>query len=133
MQPSTRPTTVDAYIAAQPEALRPGLYQLRRLIRTAAPDAQEVISYGMPAYKLHGMLAYFSIHKNHYGLYVMPPVLAAFRDRLRGYGLAKSTIRFPFGEPIPEALIEEIIRFGAESNRARKEAQDAAKGKKATP
>ncbi|MBC7891487.1 MAG: DUF1801 domain-containing protein [Sphingobacteriaceae bacterium] len=131
MEIIAKPTTVDEYIAAQPEPLRSTLHQLRKLIKNAASDAQEVISYGMPAYKVHGMLAYFNAHTRHYGLYLMPPVLQVFKAKLIGYELAKSTIRFPFNQPLPEALITEIIRYAANENLAKKAVKDAAKGAKA--
>ncbi len=131
MEISSKPTPVDGYIAAQPAPPQATLHQLRHLIRTAAPGAQEVISYGMPAYKFHGMLAYFNAHTRHYGLYVMPPVLQAFKAKLAGYKLAKATIQFPFGTPLPESLITEIIQYAANENLANKAMKGAAQGTKA--
>ena len=65
---------VDSYIAAAPEAARPILRQLRRIITTAVPEAEETISSGMPFYRYHGRLAYFAAHKDHVGLYALSPV-----------------------------------------------------------
>ena len=108
-------STIDEYIAFQPENRRVTLEQLRQTIKLAAPDAEEVISYQMPAFKFHGMLAYFAAHKNHYGLYV-PKILHVFKEKLVGYKNAKATIQFPYNEPVPVKLITEIIKYAAKVN-----------------
>ena len=112
-------------------------HQLRKAIKKAAPDAEEVISYQMPAYKYHGMVAYFAVRTNHYGLYLMPYVLEVFKDRLAGYKLSKSTIQIPFDKPLPEGLVTEIIDFAVNDNRQKaelkkeaKKAKDRLKGKR---
>ncbi len=130
METPTRPTSVDAYIANQPEPVQAALKQLRQVIKNAVPEAQEVISYAMPAYKFHGMLAYFSAFKNHYGLYISPGALSAFKDQIAPYFSGKATLQFTYGQPLPEALVAEIVRYVAQQNLA-KQAVKAAKGKKA--
>ena len=122
--------TVEEYLAAQPEATRAPLEKLRQIIKKAAPEAAEVISYSMPAYKYLGMVAYFAAAKNHYGLYIMPGVLEAFTHRLGAYKLSKATIQFPWNEPLPESLVTEIIRYAVQSNREQKEMKEAAKRRK---
>lgn len=122
--------TVDEYLAAQPDVLRATLEHLRQVIKKAAPEAQELISYSMPAYKYLGMVAYFAAAKNHYGLYVMPRVLESFRSRLGTYKLSKSTIQFPWKTPLPDELVAEIIQYAVRFNREQKELKDASKRRK---
>src|SRR5882762_6685005 len=105
---SRRPTTIDEYIADQPIAIRPIMEKLRGIVKKNAPGAMEVISYGMPAYKLHGMLLYFAAFTNHYSLFAFPSAIVAFKDKLEGYELSKGTIKFPLNKPVPVKLITEI-------------------------
>jgi uncharacterized protein YdhG (YjbR/CyaY superfamily) len=109
-------STVDEYIAIQPKKVRATLERLRQTIKKAAPGAEETISYGMPGYKFHGMLAWFAAAKNHYGLYIVPKFLAKFKDRLTAYETTKSTIRIPLDKPVPKKLVTEIIKYGAGEN-----------------
>lgn len=122
--------TVDEYLAAQPEPQRSILEQLRQVIKKAAPEALEVISYSMPAYKQLGMVAYFAAAKNHYGLYIMPRVLQAFQNRLGAYKLSKATIQFPWNTPLPRELVTEIIRYAVRLNQDQKALKDTAKRRK---
>lgn len=121
---------VDEYFATQPEAFRATLEQLRRTIKKAAPEAQEVISYNMPAFKQHGVVAYFAAYKNHLGLYIRPDAILAFKDRLGAYQLSKGTIQFPWTAPFPEQLVTEMIQYVVQLNRDKKASKDAAKRKK---
>jgi len=123
-------TTVDAYIAAQPPERQSKLKQLRKIILKAAPKAEESISYGMPAYKLHGPLAYFANFKNHYSLFAMPAAVDVFKEELAGYETSKGTIRLPHDKPLPAKLISDIIRFRVKQNEEK--AASKAKAKKNT-
>ena len=107
--------SVDEYIACQSEAARPVLAGVRTAILKALPAAEEVISYGMPAYKLSGeRVIYFAAWKKHYALYAATKsVLEAFKTELAGYEVDKGTIRFPFSEPVPVKLIRSIAIFRA--------------------
>ena len=107
--------SVDDYIEAQPADVRPILHRLRTAIRKAVPEADEVISYRIPTYKLHGAAAIcFAAWKSHYSLYPAGARLfAAFRDDLAPYRFAKATIRFPLSKPVPTALIARIAKFRA--------------------
>ena len=96
---------VDAYIAAAPKAAQPLLRQLRRMIKVAAPKAEERISYGMPYYHLQGRLAYFAAHKNHVGL----------------YALDGGTLQLPYGEPLPAEQIGRLVRKRVAENLAKVE------------
>ena|SRR5450631_3183027 len=109
-------TTVDEYIALHPSAIRAGLNLLRKTIKTAAPGAEEMISYQMPAYKLNGMLAFFSATQKHYGFYPTASPVIAFREKLKSYKTSKGAIRFPLDEPIPVKLVTEIVKWKAREN-----------------
>ena len=107
---------VDAYIATYPAEVQKKLQQVRNTIAKAAPMAQEVISYGMPGYKYHGMLVYFAAWKNHIGFYAVPSAHAAFKDELSAYKGAKGSVQFPLDKPMPVALITKIVRFRMKEN-----------------
>jgi uncharacterized protein YdhG (YjbR/CyaY superfamily) len=109
-------TTVDEYITLHPKQIRAGLDLLRKTIKAAAPGAEEMISYQMPAYKLNGMLAFFSATKNHYGFYPTASPIIVFREKLKSYDTTKGTIRFPLDKPIPVKLVTEIIKWKAKEN-----------------
>ena len=106
---------VATYIAGFPPPARSTLKRLRSIIRRAVPAAEEMISYQIPAYKLHGRpVLFFAAWKDHYSLYPSNSrLVAAFRDQLSKYELSKGTIRFPLSEPVPVRLIERIARFRA--------------------
>jgi uncharacterized protein YdhG (YjbR/CyaY superfamily) len=106
-------TSVDEYIDSQPEAVQGVLKRVRSIIRKAVPDADEMISYGIPTYKLHGRpVIYFAGWSHHYSLYPSGArLVAAFKDDLAPYDISKGTIRFPLSEPIPVKLIAAIAKF----------------------
>jgi uncharacterized protein YdhG (YjbR/CyaY superfamily) len=109
--------SIDAYIAACSPAVRPALRKLRATIRRAAsPDAQELISYRMPAFALHGMLVYFAAFKKHIGLY--PPVRgnAKLEAAVAKYAGPKGNLQFPLDQPIPYTLIARIVRSRVKQN-----------------
>ena len=107
--------SVDEYIAAQPEAVQDVLQRVRSAIRKAVPDADEVISYEIPTYKLQGhVVLYFAGWRKHYSLYpATDGVVAAYEDDLAPYEINKRTIRFPLSQPVPVTLIERIATFRA--------------------
>jgi uncharacterized protein YdhG (YjbR/CyaY superfamily) len=111
----TRATSIDDYLAAQPDAARRVLERLRRTIRAALPGADETISYGIPAYKLHGrVVLYFAGWREHYSLYPSSRQLVEkFKKDLAPYELRKGTIRIPLDEPAPAALVARIAKFRA--------------------
>jgi uncharacterized protein YdhG (YjbR/CyaY superfamily) len=124
--------SVDEYIASQPEAVQRVLRRVRRTIRKAMPAAEEVISYQIPAYKLHGRpVLYFAGWRQHYSLYPSTaPIVAAFKDDLAPYEVTKGTIRFPLSEPVPVTLIEGIAKFRAKEVAERQKAKAAAPRKR---
>jgi uncharacterized protein YdhG (YjbR/CyaY superfamily) len=105
--------SVSDYIASQARASQPALKQVRAVIRKALPQADEVISYSIPTYKLHGRaVLYFAGWKHHYSLYPAGAhLIAAFKVELAPFEIRKSTIRFPISEPVPVKLIGRIARF----------------------
>ncbi len=108
-------TSVDEYIASQPEVAQGILGRVRSAIRKAMPGAEEAISYKIPAYKLHGtVVLYFAGWKQHYSLYpASERIVAAFKEELASYEVNKGTIRFPLNNPVPEKLIERIAKLRA--------------------
>jgi uncharacterized protein YdhG (YjbR/CyaY superfamily) len=107
--------SVDEYVATHPREAQAILRRVRGVIRKAVPEAEEVISYQIPAYKLHGRpVLYFAGWKAHYSLYpATAPLVAALKARLAPYEVSKGTIRFPLSQPVPVKLIERIARFRA--------------------
>jgi len=112
-----KPLNVDEYIAGFPLPVQKRLNTLRDAVIKTAPDAQEVISYGMPAYKQNGMLLYFAAHKNHIGLYPMGSGIEAFKEEITEYKSAKGSVQFPMDKPLPLALIKRIVKFRVEKNK----------------
>ena len=107
--------SIDEYIATQPKATQTTLKRIRATIRKAVPEAEEAISYQIPAFKLHGrIMMYFAAWREHYSIYPSSDrLVAAFKKELAPYDLDKGTIRFPIDEPIPMTLIEGIAKFQA--------------------
>ncbi len=111
-----KPNSVDVYIAGFPPEIQRRLNALRRVIRKAAPEAEEAISYGMPAFKLKGMLVWFAAHRNHIGFYPKASGIAAFEKELSTYKNAKGSVQFPHDEPLPLTLVERIVKFRVREN-----------------
>ncbi len=111
MNKSTVAKNTDAYIAQFPEAVQALLQQVRSTIKAAAPHAEEVISYQMPAFKYHGILVYFAAWKNHIGFYPASSVIHVLKNKLQNYLVSKGTIQFPFNAPLPLDLITEIVKL----------------------
>ncbi len=113
------PKNIDEYIAAFSPEVRTILERVRLTVRNAAPDAQETISYGMPAFTQRGVLVYFAAFKNHIGLY--PPVSgdASIEKAISPYAGEKGNLRFPLNQPIPYGLIEQIVKLRVKQNLAK--------------
>ena len=114
-----KPQTIDEYIAAFPPNVQKILQKVRLTIRKAAPQAQEAISYGIPAFRAHGMLVYFAAFKRHIGFF--PPVQgdAALTKAAARYAGEKGNLRFPYDEPIPYDLVAKITRLKAKQDQAK--------------
>lgn len=120
------PQTIDEYIAAYPPHVQVILEKIRATIREAAPEAQEKISYRLATFTLHGNLVHFGAFKEHIGFYPTPSGTEQFQEKLAIYKSGKGSVQFPLDQPIPYALISEIVRFRVEENLAKA----AAKAKK---
>jgi uncharacterized protein YdhG (YjbR/CyaY superfamily) len=107
--------SVDAYVAAQTPVARRMLATLRNIVATAVPDAEETIAYNMPTYRRNGKrFIHFAAWPNHFALYAMnEAVRSHFASELEHLSVEGSTIRFSYGEPLPEALIARLVRFRA--------------------
>lgn len=112
--------TIDEYIATQPDKTQEVLRLIRKTIHEAVPEAEEVISYQIPAFKFHGWVLYFSAYTNHYSLSCPPPftIFEAFKDDLAPYEMLKSAIRFPLDRPVPVKLIADMAKYRAQENVA---------------
>ncbi len=121
-------TTIDEYILQFSPEVQEILKTIREVIKEAAPDAEEKISYQMPAFAFHGILVYFAAFKNHIGFYPTGSGISAFKQELSGFKGGKGTIQFPLGKPIPYELISRIVKFRVAENV--KKAEIKAKKKK---
>ena len=110
------PKNVDTYIESAPRESRAKLTQLRRIIKSSAPMAEERISYGMPYYGYKGRLVYFRLSKNHIGLYIPTPVIEEHKNELKNYETARATVRFPLDEKLPIALIKKLVQARVKKN-----------------
>ena len=112
--------TVDEYIGTFPISTQEKLIELRSLIKEIAPEAQERISYQMPAYFLNRILVYFAGYAKHIGFYPGVNAIVAFKDELTSFKTSKGTVQFPLKEPLPVELIKQIILFRVEENSRKK-------------
>lgn len=122
---TAQPATVDEYIAAQDLDLQNALYELRAIIRDAAPQAEERIAYGVPAYRLHYVLVSFGVTKNACSFYTQSPGLVEkMKEELRGQKLSGATLHFEPGSPLPEELIRKIVLARIRENEQRTTKKD---------
>jgi uncharacterized protein YdhG (YjbR/CyaY superfamily) len=108
--------TIDEYISTFPKEVQKSLEKIRQAIQKAVPEADEVISYQMPTFRLNGILVHFAAHKNHIGFYPTPSGIEAFKKELSDYEGAKGSVKFPLDKPIPYQLISEMAQFKAKEN-----------------
>lgn len=111
---------IDEYIQASPIEYQPLLHQMRRLIREAAPQAIETMAYKMPTFVLQGNLVHFCLFKHHLGFFPSSSAITHFKSQLSPYKTSVGTIQFPLGQPLPETLIQEIVRFRVTENLTKK-------------
>jgi uncharacterized protein YdhG (YjbR/CyaY superfamily) len=112
--------TIAEYIASFPPNIQTVLEELRQAIRESAPNAEEVISYQMPAFKLNGILVYFAAFKNHVGFFPTASGIEAFRRELSPYKQGKGSAQFPLDKPIPFDLVKKIVKFRVKENESKK-------------
>ena len=108
---------IDSYLAAVPQDMKPVLEKLRQAIKQAAPEAEEVISYGMPAFRYHGMLVYFAAFKNHCSFFPASGLLIKeMATELAAYKTSKGTIQFTIDKPLPAALVKKMVKMRVKQN-----------------
>ena len=114
--PSIPIKDADSYIEIQPEATKLVLQQLRQIIKEIVPEAEEVISYQMPAFKQNGVLVWYAGYKKHVGFYPSSKPIEVFKNELMDYKTSKGAIQFPLDKPLPVALITKIVQFKIQEN-----------------
>jgi len=123
--PSAAPKTHDEYLAGVPSDMRAALQALRETIRSAAPDADEVISYRMPAFRHHGILVYYAAFRDHCSLFVGGEVRGKFAADLEPFPGGKGTVQFTPRRPLPAALVKRIVKARVAENESREAARKA--------
>lgn len=114
------PKDFQEYAEGFPKNVQARLRMVRKAIREAAPDATEIISYRMPAFRLGGILVYFGAHARHIGLYPGAAAIATFKRELSDYPSAKGSVQFPLDEPLPLALIARIVKHRVHEEEAKR-------------
>ncbi len=111
---------IDRYIMQFPEEVQDILMKIRKVIKENAPQADELMAYGMPGYKTNKKpLVYFAAYKNHIGFYATPSGHSEFKDALSKYKQGKGSVQFPLDEPMPYELIERMVKFRVNENNNR--------------
>ena len=113
--------SIDEYIMQFPEDVQRILYELRRVIKESAPEAEEKISYQMPTFYLYGNLVHFAAYKKHIGFYPAPSGIEAFKEELSKYKGAKGSVQFLITEHVPYELIKRIVKFRVDENKSKSE------------
>ena len=110
---------IEKYISQFPPGVQHILRNIRKLIKENAPEAEESMAYGMPAYKTNKKpLVYFAAYKNHIGFYATPSGHSEFKDELSGYKQGKGSVQFPLDQPLPYELIKKIVKFRVTENNS---------------
>ncbi len=112
-----KPKDIDEYISQFPDEIQNILQKLRKIIREAAPEAEETISYQMPAFRLKKVLVYFAACKEHIGFYPTNSGVEAFKSELKAYKTTKGSIHLPMDKELPKELISKIVKFRIESSK----------------
>ena len=112
-------SNIDQYISQFPDEVQKNLQEIRQVIKSAAPEATEKISYQMPTFYLLGNLVHFAAFKNHIGFYPVPSGIEKFKEELSQYKGGKGSVQFPLDKPIPYDLIKRIVLFRVEENLAK--------------
>ena len=112
-----KPQTIDEYIEAQDEAVQPMLREIRAVIRSAIPEAQERLSWSMPTFWRGRNILHFAASKKHLGLYPGGEATTVFADALKDYDVSKGTVRIPWDRALPVELVQRIARWCYEEYR----------------
>jgi len=119
--------SIDEYIGTFPQETQKILQEIRAVIKAAAPDAEEKISYQMPTFFLNGNLIHFAAFKNHIGIYPTPSGTEAFKEEIAKYKSAKGSIQLPSDQPMPLELIRRIVKFRVAENLQKVKAKGKSK------
>jgi len=118
---SSAPKNVDEYIARVPQPARSTLKKMRAAIRSAVPpDAVDIISYGIPAFKHKRVLVWFAAFSNHCSLFPTAAIIEKFKNELKGLPTSKGTIHFPTDKPLPTALIKKLVKARVAQTESKK-------------
>ena len=115
--------TIDEYIETCPKEVQDKLQNLRNIIREAAPEATEKMSWQMPTFYLMGNIIHFASNKKHIGLYPGSSAVEAFSERLSGYKSSKGAIHLPLDKELDIQLIQDIVRFSVDENIKKQESK----------
>jgi uncharacterized protein YdhG (YjbR/CyaY superfamily) len=118
---------VDDYILSHHKDVQVYLKKIRSIVLKCAPKTEETISYGMPAYKLNGVLVYFAAFKKHYSLFALPKTNITLKNELKPYKTSKGTIQFAYDKPLPVALITKIVKMRVKENLEKEALKNAEK------
>lgn len=110
-------SNINEYISTFPPEIQNLLESFRNTIRQEAPDAEETISYGMPAFKQNGILVWFAANKTHIGFYPSSSPIIIFKGELAAFKTSKGAIQFPFDQLIPTDLVQKIVRYRVRENQ----------------
>jgi uncharacterized protein YdhG (YjbR/CyaY superfamily) len=128
---NTRVTTIDEYLATLTPEQRAFMWKLRKLIHSAAPKAEECITYSMPGFRQNSPFIAFAAFKNHYSLFPMGgATIDTFGKELKGFDTNKGTIRFTAEKPLPASLIRKIVKHRLAIDAAKAKAKKAKKKKR---
>jgi uncharacterized protein YdhG (YjbR/CyaY superfamily) len=121
-------TSINEYVSTLPENAQKAMKEIIAVIKTMVPDAEEHISYNMPAFKVNGdFFIHFSAWKNHIGMYPIPEGNEAFQKAVLKYKGAKSSMNFPLDKPMPLKLIAKVVKFRIAENLERSKAKSKKK------
>lgn len=112
-------SSIDTYISSFPDEVQVILREIRRILRDAAPDAEEAIKYQIPTFVLGENLVHFAAFEKHIGLYPTPSAIERFKDELSGFKSAKGSVQFPLDSSMPYVLIKRIVKFRVDECRAK--------------
>ena len=115
------PKTVDQYFATVPGPARSALQKIRAAIRSVVPpDATEIISYKIPAFKHKKVLVWYAAFANHCSLFPTASVIEEFKDELKGFSTSKGTVHFPLDKPMPVELIKKVVKARVTESESKK-------------
>lgn len=114
-----KPESIDQYIALAGKPVQPLLKRVRKVIRAAAPEAEEAIRYGMPTFILNGNLVHFAACEQHLGFYPTPSAIVRFAAELKPWVTSKGAVQFPYDLPLPLDLIRSMVEFRVAENLAK--------------